>query len=161
MDWIYLFISRLQKTPKACASHLVGFEWLLNQSFVGKEMDSISSTISSSACAADVFAEGHLLCLPTVSMCSMKPEELDGLCVMLNEAANARSLSLRFDWHFQGGRPMILYSGDYEQAVELCYDVRADIVSLVRDASADESQPPLAFVGVNRRSTGQVLNKEP
>lgn len=122
------------------------------------------STIRCGECSKEVFATGHLLCLPSAEMSEATVNTLNECCDKLNTSDSAKSYAVHFDWHFQGGRPMILYSGEYSKAVAVCCDkielIRSYFPNTV-NKMLETAGVPLQFVGPGRRSMGQVLNAKP
>lgn len=70
-------------------------------------------------CCGNVLANGNLLCYSTGEMSDLRPIDLDMLCQKLTASASVQN-AMKFDWCYQGGRPMILYLGDYAQAIDIC-----------------------------------------
>lgn len=57
-------------------------------------------------CDTNVFADGHALLV----CYGLEKEQMEELCARL------KTSTLLFDWHFQGGVPILLYLGRYDQA---------------------------------------------
>jgi hypothetical protein len=64
-------------------------------------------------CDPEIFSKGHCLTVLMEQPGPMPDATLDRICAHLTAQSGGK---VRFAWHPQGGRPMLLYLGDYEVA---------------------------------------------
>jgi hypothetical protein len=86
------------------------------------------------SCAPEVFNKGRFLIDMTQSD-NMPVAKYDEICLRLTEATSEKVI---FDWHYMGGRPMLLYLGDHATAKKAFLDTSEWIRQEV-DAHADRS----------------------
>jgi len=68
-------------------------------------------------CDEEILKHGQLLCRAT-PLISLKPKHLEEFCQRMTEASNH---TIRFDWHYVGGKPCVLFiGGDRSRAIEVC-----------------------------------------
>lgn len=65
------------------------------------------------SCDREIFANGHCLVTLMEQPGPMPNATVDRICARLTECTEGK---VRFDWHPMGGRPYLLYLGDYELA---------------------------------------------
>jgi hypothetical protein len=76
----------------------------------------------------EIFNKGRFLIDLSQQPGSMPPATIDRICARLTQESGD---TVRFDWHFIGGHPMLLYLGEYEKAkatfLAACPWIRAEV----------------------------------